>query len=303
MGSGLAVGITVVIGVTLLFIAGGLWFWQRGAAGEASAARALKQLLLDRAQGRLSAEEFDLRQAQVHGSLLSAASPLAARASLGLAAAGVVLVGIGVVLSTGSPEPSAGAAAVPTSATPHAMPSAPMGASPLAQGGAAGNAGDMQAMVKRLADKLKADPSNGEGWLLLGKASIEIGDHRQAAEAFGKAIDLVPANASLLADFADAHVMSNGRQWDAQAKAAIGKALAADPKHLKALALAGSEAFDRKDFKAAVAFWERIIAAAAADSIEARAAQANIVEAKALIDGKPATAPASASAPAPTPAR
>ena len=119
----------------------------------------------------------------------------------------------------------------------------------------------------------------------------------------GSAAFRVPANASLLADFADAHVMSNGRQWDAQAKAAIGKALAADPKHLKALALAGSEAFDRKDFKAAVAFWERIIAAAAADSIEARAAQANIVEAKALIDGKPATAPASASAPAPTPAR
>jgi cytochrome c-type biogenesis protein CcmH/NrfG len=70
----------------------------------------------------------------------------------------------------------------------------------------------------------------------------------------------------------------------------VKRALAADPKHLKSLALAGSEAFDRSDFKAAIDYWKRMKATAPSGSMDAKLADSNIEEAMSRISGssKPA---------------
>lgn len=148
---------------------------------------------------------------------------------------------------------------------------------------------DMETAVQRLADKLAKDPGNADGWLLLAKTYGELGRFAEAAGAYEKAIALLPQDASILADWADTYVMSKNRQWDDAARKAVKHALTIDPANLKALALAGSESFERGDSKAAIEFWKRLKAAAPPGSAESQQADANIAEAGTMQSpGKPA---------------
>ena len=271
----------------------------------------LRQLLLARAAGEIDAEEFERRQAALHAELLAApaaasavppappapASP-AARSNGAwpwLLGAAVVAVAGGLYAWLGNP---AGVASAPP--PPAAQSQAPMTAMPAVPGEQAGSGGDLKVMAQRLADKLNKDPNNGEGWALLARTYVELRQHADADAAFTKAEKTQKLDPQALADWADAHVVANDRKWDAKARDLVKRALAGEPKNLKALALAGSEAFDRKDYKQAIAEWKKMRAAAAADSMDAKLADANIAEATAVMTGKrPAEAAATANAPAP----
>ncbi|RPJ46457.1 MAG: hypothetical protein EHM16_09320 [Betaproteobacteria bacterium] len=136
--------------------------------------------------------------------------------------------------------------------------------------------GDMQSMTKRLADRLEREPNDGQGWALLARAYTEIGEYPLAETAFAKAAALLPPDASLNADWASVHVMARGGQWDEQAFDLVKRALAVDPKHLRALGLAGSGALHRGDHKLAREYWTQMKAAAPPDSPEAKEADANL---------------------------
>jgi cytochrome c-type biogenesis protein CcmH len=147
---------------------------------------------------------------------------------------------------------------------------------------------------------LKKDPGNGEGWLLLARTYGELRRPKETAAAYAKAAALVPLDASMLADWADAHVMANERKWDAEARKIVHRALEADPKHLKSLALAGSEAFDRAEYKAAIGYWKRMQGVAQAGSMDAKLAEANIQEAEAMLAGRKPGAPTGQAAASPS---
>jgi cytochrome c-type biogenesis protein CcmH len=66
------------------------------------------------------------------------------------------------------------------------------------------------------------------------------------------------------------------------------RALQLDPRNVKALALAGTAAYDRQDFKAAAELWQRMLPLVQADSEEARTIAANVDEARTLARQKPA---------------
>ena len=76
--------------------------------------------------------------------------------------------------------------------------------------------------------------------------------------------------------------------------ALIERALKADPKHFKALALAGSAAFDRGDYAVAIAQWQKIAVQLPPDSELAPRVQAMIGDARGKLAGNDA-------APAPSP--
>lgn len=142
--------------------------------------------------------------------------------------------------------------------------------------------GDLNTMVKRLASKMEKDPNNGEGWLLLARTYNELRQPKEAANAFSKAAALLPPDATMMADWIDARVLSNDRKWDAESKEIISRGLKLDPKHLKLLALAGSEAFERADYAAAISYWKQIQTVAPAGSKDANLAEMNIKEALSL---------------------
>ena len=117
---------------------------------------------------------------------------------------------------------------------------------------------EVLAMAQRLAERLKNEPDNANGWSTLARTYYQAGRFSEAAAAYAKLVELVPDEASLWADYADTLAMSQGRKLSGKPMELIRRALELDPLQWKALAMAGTEAFDRQDFKAAVALWEKL---------------------------------------------
>lgn len=121
------------------------------------------------------------------------------------------------------------------------------------------NAEQFAALVEKLRLRLQNEPDNGEGWTMLARAYTVLGQAREAVDAYARAVALVPGNAALLADYADMLAVTQDRSLEGEPARLIDRALAINPDEPKALSLAGALAFDRKDYAAAVALWERIL--------------------------------------------
>ena len=95
------------------------------------------------------------------------------------------------------------------------------------------------AMVGKLAERMKSRPDDAEGWTMLARSYAVLGRYAEAAPAYRHATELQPNNAGLLADYADALAATDeGRA--PESLALVERALAVDPHHPKALALAGT---------------------------------------------------------------
>jgi cytochrome c-type biogenesis protein CcmH len=104
-------------------------------------------------------------------------------------------------------------------------------------------------------------------------------------------VALLPKDALALADLADAVAMANNRSLDGEPEKLIAQAIKLDPDNPKALAMAGSVAFSRGDFKAAVANWEHAVKVADPASGYAQDLQGAVEEARKRA-GLPPAAPA-----------
>jgi len=147
----------------------------------------------------------------------------------------------------------------------------------------------MEALSERLKKKLEQNPNDGVGWALLARSYVELGRHSDAVVFYEKAMKLLPDDPQLLVDYADAFGMLHGRKLAGKPELLIQQALKLDPNHVKALVLAGTVAFDRKEFKQAVQYWERASANLPLDT-EGEVRQdllSAIAEAKGLAGGKP----------------
>ena len=150
------------------------------------------------------------------------------------------------------------------------------------------------AAVEGLAQQLQHEPGNAEGWATLARSYVQLGRVDAALPAFAKAVQLVGDDPRLLADYADAMAVANERSLEGEPTKLVERALKADPNNLKALALAGTAEFNRKNYAAAVAHWERLARVAPPDSSWREQLQRSIDEARELGRLPPAAAPAGA---------
>ena len=118
-----------------------------------------------------------------------------------------------------------------------------------------GAAATLDALAERLKQRLEQNPNDGVGWALLARTYVELGRHAEAVPIYEKAKTLIPNDAQLLADYADALGVVHGRKLDGRPELLIQEALRADPTNVKALMLAGTVAFDRKEYKRAADYW------------------------------------------------
>lgn len=186
---------------------------------------------------------------------------------------------VGLYLKVGTPEaiaplasPTQDATAAPTSAqdgSPHST-----------------SFDSIRAMAEKLAASLKDKPDDGAGWAMLARSYNVLGRFAEAADAYARAEKLLPPDAQLLTDHADALAMSQGQKLDGEPMALLQRALKIDPANLKALALMGTAAFDRKDYKGAIVYWEKVVQTAPADSEFTQSLQASLDEARALAEGR-----------------
>ena len=138
----------------------------------------------------------------------------------------------------------------------------------------------IQAMVMKLAERLQDNPADGEGWLMLARSYGALGQFAEASAAFGRATNLLPVDAQLLADYADTLAMAQGRRLSGDPEAIIKRALAADPKNIKALALSGSAAFEHQNYAVAIGEWRKALAIVPPDSTVAERIRTSIADAE-----------------------
>jgi cytochrome c-type biogenesis protein CcmH len=250
----------------------------------------LRQLQTDRDNGSISADEFESEQTELGKRVLEDAlatlkdrAPVNAHSNGRWAAVMVAVLlpasAVGLYLKLGSP------AAVALLDTPPVVAAAAPQESPHGM-----SFDQIRTSADELAARLKSNPGDGEGWATLARSYNVLGRFPEAAAAYEKAVALLPADAQLLADYADALAMSQGQKLEGQPLEIIKRALKADPANLKALALAGTAAFERKDYPGAVGYWEKVVQAAPADSEFTRSIGNSLEEARALAGGSPVAA-------------
>lgn len=124
----------------------------------------------------------------------------------------------------------------------------------------------VETAVVRLAEKLRANPDDLPGWVVLARSQETMERFDDAAQSFRQAIAAAgrvqaPADvvARLHADLADTLASARGGDFAGPAQQAIESALQLDANQPKALALAGAAALRRDDMAAARGHWQRLL--------------------------------------------
>lgn len=117
----------------------------------------------------------------------------------------------------------------------------------------------IEGMVAKLAERLKANPDDPKGWLMLARSYRSMGRYAESAEAFAKAETLVSNDPDLLAVYAETLAMAEGKGLKGRALQLVDKALKIDPKHAHSLFLAGAAAMEAGDNQKGIAYWEALL--------------------------------------------
>ena len=124
----------------------------------------------------------------------------------------------------------------------------------------------VQAAIARLADHLKANPNDLEGWTLLARSKAKLGQPDEAVTAWRRAVALAPDDADLGADLAEALTLANQGVVPEEARTRFERVQAARPDDPRAghyLALARLQAGDERG---ALDRWAKLVAASPANA-------------------------------------
>lgn len=268
--------VAIMIAIALLFVV--LPLLGRGQA-KAAASRSdlnlsvyrdqLRELDSELAEGALSKEQYQSARSELEtrvledssGPAANAAAPAANGRGAAIAAAiAVPVFSISIYLMVGQPGET-GTASKPPPASQQEQ---------------------INAMVDSLAQKLKQNPDDAEGWAMLGRSYNAMRRYSEAADAYERAVALQPNNPQVLTDYADILAMKNGRNMLGEPEKYIQQALQIDPNNMKAIALMGTAHFQRKNYPAAIESWQKILNMVPPDSPIAASIKANISQAQGL---------------------
>jgi len=131
--------------------------------------------------------------------------------------------------------------------------------SPNAESGAS-QAPDMDQMVASLAARLQQQPEDINGWKMLGRSYMTLGNYGGAAEAYERAVQLESAqNAQTLVSLGVALIQGDAQQFTPHAVAVFENALALEPNNPEALFWGGIGAFNSDNASLAAERWEMLL--------------------------------------------
>lgn len=128
-----------------------------------------------------------------------------------------------------------------------------------AQGDAAGAAPEMEQAVQGLAERLRQEPDNLEGWLLLGRAYKAMERFEPALEALTQAYRLAPDDPDVMIEYAEGKALAAPRRRiEGENLALIEQAVEKQPDHQRGIWLLGVAAMQGGRPKEAVDRWETL---------------------------------------------
>jgi len=117
----------------------------------------------------------------------------------------------------------------------------------------------VEEMVEKLAEKLKDNPSNAEGWFMLARSYMSMSRYKEAAEALEKANKLIPNNPAIMLRYADALTMLSNGRISGKPFDLIKRAVNIKPDDPTGLWLIGMGYEEQGDYKKAISYWNLLI--------------------------------------------
>lgn len=237
----------------------------------------LKELDADRANGLLADDQYQRARQELEARLADDALAPEAAPAPGQGAGRKLGYTLAAVL------PAAAFGLYAWLGNPAALTAAPDAAP-------AGAGLDFAQLVERAEEKARANPDDGEAWVLLARSYAFMERWPEALAAFEKASGLLPQEASLLTGHAEALAAANDRVLAGRPMELVRQGLALDPDDTKGLELAGIFAYQQQDFAQAAAHFARLHQQLPADSAYAQDVLALQQEAERLAGPAPAVA-------------
>ncbi len=121
-------------------------------------------------------------------------------------------------------------------------------------------------MIPQLVERLKQNPTDLQGWLMLGKTYKYLEQFPQAAQVFGKLNQLQPNNVEVMLNYAELLALTHDGQLSGEPAALALKAVQLEPDNSDALWMAGMVKAEAGEAAEAVAFWQKLAALLPVDS-------------------------------------
>lgn len=138
---------------------------------------------------------------------------------------------------------------------------------------------------EELRQQAERNPRDGRAWALLAYAEFEAEAYAESAASFEKAVGVsakIAADPGVLCDWADAAGMAQGGALRGRPRELISRALALRPNHPKALEMAGSAAYEQREYSMAAEYWRQLLPQITPRSAQHGALQAAIARAEKL---------------------
>jgi cytochrome c-type biogenesis protein CcmH len=144
----------------------------------------------------------------------------------------------------------------------------------------------IESMVEKLAARMKDNPADLDGWMMLGRSYGTLQRFVDATKAYEHALNLMPKDmppqkrAQLMIDYADVFAMTREERLQGEPAQFVLKAIKLDPTNLKGLLMAGTAAFQGKDYTAAIKWWQTAEKLVPADSEIATRLKTSVAQAQ-----------------------
>lgn len=114
---------------------------------------------------------------------------------------------------------------------------------------------EMSDLTLALRTRLHYQPEDSTGWLLLGRIALANRDVSTAIDAMEKSYNLEPKDPDIMLGYAQALMLSQEEIDQNTARSLLGKLVQQDQVDLRVFSLLAFDAFERKDYPAAIKYW------------------------------------------------
>ena len=118
--------------------------------------------------------------------------------------------------------------------------------------------GSVEEMVEGLAMRLQSHPDDLEGWYMLAKSYMVLGNYDDAVKAYEHVYRIADPHPDILLGYANALALANNGITSGQPEQLAQQALVLDPANSNGLWIVGMAAFEQGNFQTAVDSWQQL---------------------------------------------
>src|SRR5690606_31649538 len=128
--------------------------------------------------------------------------------------------------------------------------------------------------------RLEQKPESTQYWFVLARSAMEVGDYARAVNAYERILPLDPEASIVKGELAQAMFLRDKNRLRPAIVHLAESALLLDAQNTTALGLLGINAFEQKNFTAAVEYWQRAVAILGPEAPGSQALQGGIARAQ-----------------------